>query len=198
MSAQPQRQEHQRSRAALREVPQETPAPELCSLDAERAALGCMMMLEHAPVTRAMRLLQPSHFAKPLHRAIFGAVQTLHRRRETDRRLYVIDTIAVFEELRRADMADMADGTGEAKVPSAYLLACIESTPCAANIDYYIGIILNYARLRALRSLGQRLSELAALPDADPKHLSAATQNALQAIALHGGCDLESVFEKGK
>lgn len=168
-------------------------APEM-----ERAALGAMMMLQDAPITKAMRRLHPRHFgfdpfgAPVLNAKVFIAITRLEKARQTNRHtpLRSIDLLSVHEELRRM-------GAGETGV-LAYLRACVDECPSAANIDYYISHVIEKSRLRHLFALGEALQGATSAPDADAARLQNIASNALAAINAHGWCDLKAIFEKEK
>ena len=182
---------------ALKAEPSEIAPPH--SIEMEQCAIGAMLMLNTDATTRGMALLDANHFHRPLHKTIMRAIRRIVDRRRDDayvaRILRVIDIVFVQEELRVMGEMKTADDGDKWFL---YLHHCIDQCPSAANIDAYISVVIAKSKLRYQLRLGRLLQGEIARPDADPAHLHAATQNALNAINTHGWCDLAAIFTREK
>ncbi len=106
------------------------------SEEAETSVLGSMM-LEKEAVSKALQYLSHDAFYKDAHRNIFYAMQELFERGEP------IDQVSVIDQLKRAKKLDKSGG-------AYYITGLVESTPSAANVEYYAKIVLEKSILRKL------------------------------------------------
>lgn len=125
-----------------------------CSLDAERAVLGAML-IGSPNAGAAFDLLAPDDFFTPTnskgspHRIIFEAMVEMHTRQQA------IDLLTLTEELTRRDQLEAAGG-------AAYLAQLLDGVPSVTNVEYYARIVQEKAQLRRLAYAGAAI-ELAAL-----------------------------------
>lgn len=168
----------------VRPEPETTPP---CSLETEQTVIGGLMFQDVKSAETALSKLHPRHFYRRLHADIFHAARRVyHRTRDAAK----VDFICIFEELRGMGKTDSET--------FAYLTACVDICPGAANMDSYVRIMLDKSRLRHLLALGRKMEQEATKPDADATRLHGYAQNALQAIQTHGWCDLDAIFTGGK
>lgn len=115
-------------------ITQEKVVPQ--NLEAEMSVLGSMLIEEDA-ISRAVEILNDSHFYKQAHRKIFSAIINLY---ENDQ---AVDLITLTERLKK-------DGTLEEIGGASYLATLTNVVPTAANVAYYAGIVKEKALLRSL------------------------------------------------
>ena len=119
---------------------------ELHSPDAERAVLGALM-LDSAAWDRIADTLLEEDFRED-HRRIFRVIEELNHAGEA------CDALTVSERLERASESSES--------PVLALVGEIaESTPSAANVNTYAGIVQERARLRAMLRVGERMASSA-------------------------------------
>lgn len=106
------------------------------SLEAEQAVLGAIFLKQDAFSTAAERL-SPADFYRANHQVIFEAMFKLFEKGDP------IDLVSVTRMLMDEKKDDVAGG-------AVYLTKLVESTPTAANIDYYSKIVEEKALLRRL------------------------------------------------
>ncbi|MDD3725648.1 MAG: replicative DNA helicase [Candidatus Ratteibacteria bacterium] len=106
------------------------------NLDAERAALGCMLLSEAARMD-AFETIKEEFFYSESHRKIFSAIRTLFEKNEK------CDLITVTNQLTQQGVIDEVGGV-------EYLSEMVEIVPTAANIDEYIKIIWDKYLLRTI------------------------------------------------
>jgi replicative DNA helicase len=122
-----------------------TPAPYLrtvsgddrpmpASPDAERAAIGCVLLKEE--LLPDLEDLFVDDFFLPAHREIWEAVRALNGRQQK------LDIIAVQEEIRSRGSIGKLEGGGD------YLVECAGFTPHAENAGFYANHIREKAALR--------------------------------------------------
>lgn len=97
------------------------------SLECEMAVVGCCL-IETPAIECAVRMLKVSDFYREAHGIIFGAIAALHRQGVP------VDLLSVQEKLRSKGLLEEAAGT-------PYLVTCMETVPCAVNIDHYCKIV---------------------------------------------------------
>jgi replicative DNA helicase len=117
------------------------------NLDAERAALGAMLMgsdSSHEAITKAIETLSVTDFYRTGHQKIYVAIRGLFDKGEK------VDLITVSEELRRIGEIDTAGG-------SSYVASLIDEIPMVANMDEYARIIRDKATMRRLMEVGSSL-----------------------------------------
>ncbi len=138
-------------------VPAAATAPH--SIEAERSVLGSML-LEQEAMDLAIERLVPSDFYSPAHQDIFGCILDMRNTRGT------VDAVTLIAELDR-------QGKLRAVGDADYIVGLSLSTPSAANIEQYIGIVEERSVLRQLIRAGGEISrdsmsgerELAAILD---------------------------------
>jgi replicative DNA helicase len=107
------------------------------SLDAERSALGAMMLAEEA-VGLAIEILKTEQvFYRPAHGKIFKCILSLNDRSEP------VDLLTLSEELQRMNVFSEIGG-------QAYLTEILNSVPTAANAEYHFNIVLEKYLYRQL------------------------------------------------
>lgn len=117
------------------------------NLEAEQSTLGSMM-IERSALEKGLEILRPEDFYRPAHQEIFDALSSLAERDEP------VDLITVKEELRKRNRLDDCGGT-------EYLMALVDSTPTAANLEYYAKIVEQKSILRKLIAAGTEIISLA-------------------------------------
>ncbi len=117
-------------------------APEI-----EASVLGAMM-IEKEAVPKALELLKPESFYLSAHRLIFEAMLSLFESGEP------IDTVTLYEELKKRDQLDEAGG-------AVYLSKLSQNISSAANIEYHSKIILEKQILRGLISSSHEIAQAA-------------------------------------
>ena len=120
---------------------------ELHSPDAERAVLGALM-LDSAAWDQIDSTLREEDFYREDHRRIFRAIAELNHAGES------CDVLTVKERLERA-----GESSGSPVLPLVGEIA--ESTPSAANVNAYAGIVQERARRRAMLRVGERVASSA-------------------------------------
>lgn len=116
------------------------------NLEAEQATLGSMLVAS-AAAEQALEILKPEDFYREAHQVIFNRIWGLMERGEP------IDLVTLTDELRSHGQLDSVGGL-------AYLTNLLDSTPTAANAEYYARIVEEKA---ILRRLIEASSEIAAL-----------------------------------
>jgi len=106
------------------------------AVEAEQSVLGAMLLSKEA-IGKAVELLDESCFYRVEHQQIFQAIITLYDANKP------VDLITLTHELRKRRKLKEAGGR-------VYLMNLLESTPTAANLEYYARIILEKATLRNL------------------------------------------------
>jgi replicative DNA helicase len=109
-------------------------------VDAERSVLGAML-LEEAAVSEVMALLVPEDFYRAGHAKIFESMVGLYEKNEP------VDEVTVAAHLRGIGALETVGG-------AAFLASLTESTPTAANAQYYARIVRD-------RSVARRLIQAA-------------------------------------
>lgn len=113
---------------------------------AEQSVLGAMLLSKNA-IDPASDILEGRDFYRPAHEHIFDVICDLASRGEP------ADAITVAAELTRQGEIGKIGG-------AAYLHDLVQSTPIAANVDYYADIVREKAVLRRLVSVGQHIAQL--------------------------------------
>ncbi len=106
------------------------------AVEVEAAVLGAML-IENDAVPKAIEVLKADAFYDKKNRIIFEAMSSLYEAGEP------IDTVSVYEELRKSGKADEAGG-------AAYLGKLTQDISSAANIDYHSRVVLEKWILRQL------------------------------------------------
>jgi KaiC/GvpD/RAD55 family RecA-like ATPase len=116
-------------------------SPALFSAEAEMAVLGGMLIDRQAAAVAA-EMARPLDFYPERHRQLFAALVELHHAGTP------IDEITVSQALHAAGHFESAGG-----VP--FLATLLDATPSAANIEYHIGVVQDYAARRALKAAAE-------------------------------------------
>lgn len=107
-------------------------------LEAERGLLGCVMLGPNETMAiLTMRLKDPGAFYDLRHQTIYESFTWLYAQRRP------IDVITTLGILRDSKQLDQAGGM-------TYLNQLADSSPSAANVEYYLRIVLEKALLRGL------------------------------------------------
>lgn len=106
---------------------------------AQTSVLGSMLIDERV-VGRVVTTLREDDFTDDIGRQIFTAIRSLYIDGEK------VDPVLVLDKL--------GEGTAERR---KYLLAVMDVTPTAANVDEYVAIVKSESCLRQLRSIGEQI-----------------------------------------
>jgi len=106
------------------------------SIEAEQSTLGAMLISRSA-IDIAREQVDQADFYRETHQTLFDVVTVLHDRGDP------VDLITVQEELRNREKLDWIGGI-------SYLTSLFETTPTAANVEYYAKIVQEKAILRRL------------------------------------------------
>lgn len=127
----------------LKSLPKDLILPS--AADIEASVLGAML-IEKEAVPKAIELLNPDAFYSPKHRIVFEAMVNLFEVNEP------IDTVTVYEELRKNGKADAVGG-------AVFLSQLSQDISSAANIIFHSKIILEKAILRNLISASHEVAQ---------------------------------------
>jgi replicative DNA helicase len=107
--------------------------------DAERGVLGCLLLAPNEAIGECLRLLKPGAeaFYDLRHQSIYTTVVTMY-----DAQMPV-DLITVQQRLRDANQLEAVGGL-------TYLNQLADSVPSAANLEYYVEIVLEKHLLRRM------------------------------------------------
>jgi replicative DNA helicase len=104
--------------------------------------------------------------------------------------IQIIEPLVVAEELKVHSNLEAAGGL-------EYLKGLVEACPSSANIDYYIGRILDLSRKRYLALTMQRLMDEAYDPDTSRiGPMTDASLIAINRIRVDGWCDVDGIFKE--
>ncbi len=106
------------------------------NIEAEETVLGACLIAAHA-VDKAGEFLEPGHFYRESHGAVFAALQSLRRRDEPT------EPLAVAAELERLGTLAAAGGKGRLQELAA-------TVTVASNVGHYAALVLEAARSRTL------------------------------------------------
>ncbi len=106
------------------------------AVEAEQSVLGAMLLSKEA-IGKAVELLDESCFYRVEHQQIFQAIISVYDGNRP------VDLIILTQELKKRRKLKEAGGR-------VYLMGLLESTPTAANLEYYARIVLEKATLRKL------------------------------------------------
>jgi replicative DNA helicase len=116
------------------------------NLDAERAALGGMLLSKHA-IPDVTDLLVPKDFYQPAHELIYTAILDLHACGDP------VDAVTVSAELGRRGEIGRVGG-----VPYLHqLMGCV---PTGANATYYAVIVREHSTRRRIIEAGTRIAQM--------------------------------------
>ena len=113
--------------------------------DAERAALGAML-LENEAVVKSVSKIDPEDFYSLANGSIFRAIKSIYN--AGGRRA---DIITVCDELNQNKQLDIAGG-------EAYIASLTNVVPTAANIDYYLEVIRDNAMRRSMITIASKIT----------------------------------------
>lgn len=113
------------------------------SLEAEKSVLGSMMQ-DASAVKKAASALTAEDFYAPAHRELFSVMQTLFKVNSP------VDLVTVDSELTRRGTLEGVGGT-------AYLMDISQFVPTTANVQAYISIVIEKAKLRRLIATAQQI-----------------------------------------
>jgi hypothetical protein len=117
------------------------------SIEAEQGVLGSILLSPDC-LTEVSERLKLEAFYDLRHQLIFGCFQSLGEARRP------IDEIAVIKELKARDQLDQIGGR-------QYLSELLSSTPSAANVSYWIDIVFEQYRRRAIIAGCQEIIDFA-------------------------------------
>jgi hypothetical protein len=117
------------------------------NLEAEEHVIGACLLSEVA-VDKASDFLEPGHFYRQSHGAIFAALVTMRRRGDP------IDVLMLSAELER--LGALAEVGGKSRL--AELAALV---PAAGNVGHYAALVLEAARARAVYRTAQSVQKAA-------------------------------------
>jgi replicative DNA helicase len=110
------------------------------NIEAEQAVLGGML-LDNEVIHDVVQLLQPEAFLRHAHSKIYSAIVDLYNQGQN------IDPLILYEELRRRGQLEDA---GQGELTDEYIAEIVDSTPTAANAEYYAKIVREKAVGRRL------------------------------------------------
>jgi len=115
--------------------------------EAEVSVLGAMMLDKEA-VSKALQYLDHTAFYKDAHQQIFHVMMDLFNEGQP------VDQISVIDQLKRKKLLEMVGG-------AYYVTGLVESTPSAANVEYYAKIVLDAALFRRLIVASNEIQSMA-------------------------------------
>lgn len=113
------------------------------NLDAEQAALGALLV-DWGAMSDVVAILRPDRFYSFQNQVIFEAMLSLFKQNVHG------DTLVIINELTKCGKLEQAGG-------AAYIASLTDTVPTAANIVYYVDIILDCATRRDLIKLSAEL-----------------------------------------
>jgi hypothetical protein len=123
------------------------------SIEAERAALGAVLMRGGDTIAEVAAILTPDDFFRLEHGRLFTAMQALHRRCDP------IDLLSLSRELGRGGLADIGG--------PAYITGLTDGVPKGTNVAYYTKIIKQAAQARCVIAYArQAIETFSATPEA--------------------------------
>lgn len=144
----------------------------ICDETAERSVLGSMM-LSPACIPDVMARLRSRDFHVVFHEAVFRTIAAM-----TDQGKPV-DATTVLSNL---DTGDLARGGG---APALHDI--LASTPTAANVQYYVDIVVDKAQRRGMQSVAARIAQLAESSEVDAETALEASRAELEAVVRGDG-----------
>ena len=113
------------------------------NLDAEQAVLGSLL-LEWGAMSDVVTMLKADRFYSFQNQMIFEAMVSLFKQNVHG------DTLTIINELTKLGKIEQAGGT-------AYIASLTDTVPTAANVSYYVGIVLDAAVRRDLIRMSSEL-----------------------------------------
>lgn len=162
---------------------QDTPRLPPHDLAAEQAVLGAML-LDPRAIETVSGILTVDAFWRLAHQTIYAAILELYTR--TGR----VDPITLADHLREHDQLGKVGGP-------AYLHQLVDTTPVAANADYYAEIVAECAARRRIIETGTRMVQMGHAAGGDTTEILDAAMAELQAAAgTTTGTDKLSVADR--
>jgi len=140
--------------------------------EVEMAVLGAMLIDEDA-VPKAIEILKPESFFDKRNRIVFESMASLYEANEP------IDTVSVYEELKKSDKSDEAGG-------AAYISKLSQDISSAANIDYHARVVMEKWILRQLISSSMEIASSAYAGNEDVFDLLDAAETKIFQISEKG------------
>ncbi len=116
------------------------------NIEAEQSVLGSLLIDPDA-IIKIASFMQAEDFYREIHQMIYGAIVSLHERREP------ADMITVVDELERREQIETVGG-------AAYLTSLINNVPTSIHVEHYARIV---ERTSIMRRLIAAAGEIAAL-----------------------------------
>lgn len=113
------------------------------NLDAEQATLGALLV-DWSAMAEVVTVLQADRFYSFQNQMIYDSMISLFKQNTRG------DTLSIINELTKVGKLEKAGGT-------AYIASLTDTVPTAANINYYVGIILDCAARRDLIKISSEL-----------------------------------------
>lgn len=113
------------------------------NIDAEQAVLGALL-LEWGAMSDVVTMLKADRFYSFQNQMIFEAMVSLFKQNVHG------DTLTIINELTKLGKIEQAGGT-------AYIASLTDTVPTAANVSYYVGIVLDAAVRRDLIRMSSEL-----------------------------------------
>jgi len=142
------------------------------AVEVEMAVLGAML-IDGDSVPKAIEILKQDSFYDKRNRIIFDAMASLYEANEP------IDTVSVYEELKKSNKADEAGG-------AAYLSMLTQDISSAANIDYHARVVMEKWILRQLISSSMEIANSAYEENEDVFDLLDAAEGKIFQISEQG------------
>ncbi|MBI5730617.1 MAG: replicative DNA helicase [Ignavibacteriales bacterium] len=140
--------------------------------EVEMAVLGAMLIDEDA-VPKAIEILKPESFFDKRNRIVFESMTSLYEANEP------IDTVSVYEELKKSGKSDEAGG-------AAYISKLSQDISSAANIDYHARVVMEKWILRQLISSSMEIAGFAYAGNEDVFDLLDAAESKIFQISEKG------------
>ena len=118
-------------------------------VEAERAVLGGILV-QNAGFFEVASRLKTEHFASPHHQAIYRTMQQMAAANRP------MDILTVYAEL----------GPLKEEIGASYLAKLPDGVPRSVNVNYYAGMVINAAKLRAVVLQAQAVIDAATQPSA--------------------------------
>lgn len=137
------------------------------SVEAEQAVLGSML-ISPACVPSVIEQLKPEDFYVETNRLIFDTISQMF----TDGR--PIDPVTVLDEMKFAGHKNHANRD--------YFMQLIETTPTAANVLEYTGIVRGKSMLRELQQASSEIIDLTRKEEEDPQTIADLAEQKIYAV----------------
>ena len=141
------------------------------NIEAEQAVLGAMLISLKA-ADEMSETLTADDFYRQAHRVIFGAMTSLHARKQP------VDMVTLIDELRKTEKLDDVGGV-------SYVTLLANTVPTAANAGSHAKIVRDTATLRRLIETGTRVANLGYERQDDCQYALDVAQQLLMQLASH-------------